>query len=61
MEPLDTSGEATPQESANELMAKSVLASPIDGDETTSGGAQESNPPIITYTDRIAILDEYFP
>lgn len=60
MEPLHTSGEATLQENTNELMAKSTLASPIDGDETTSGGAQESNPPIITYTSRITILDKYF-
>jgi len=49
MESLETLGEVP------------ALASLIDSEETYINSMVDRDPPTITYTDRIAILDKYFP
>jgi hypothetical protein len=61
MEPLETLREGTRQEGTVEVMARSAVASPTEGDEATIGGALESDLPTITHADGMAILNEYFP
>ena len=45
----------------SDVMARFALVSPIAVDETTVGGAVETDLPTITHADGMAILDEYFP
>jgi len=61
MEPLDTLREAICREGPNEVIVRSTLASLIEVNETTISRIVESDLPIISYTNGIAILDEYFP
>ena len=42
-------------------MVRSRVATTMEDDETTVGGAVEGNLPSITHADGITILDEYFP
>src|SRR5450432_1932570 len=61
MEPLETSREGTRRQGTDEVMARSAVVTPIEGDETTIGGALEGDLPTITYADGMTILDECFP
>ena len=59
IEPLKSSRDVPRREDTNRVIARPVLVSPIN--KTIIGGIVDSNLPTITYADRIAILDEYFP
>ena len=61
MEPLGTSREDTGRQGTDEVMVRSRVATTMEDDETTVGGAVEGNLPSITHADGITILDEYFP
>jgi hypothetical protein len=59
MELLETSRDAPYRENTDGIMARSALVSPVD--ETAVGRPVDSDLPMITHADGIAILDEYFP
>ena len=61
LEPLGTSREATGRQGTNEVMVRSGVATIIEDDETTVGGAVEEGLSSITHADGITILDKYFP
>jgi hypothetical protein len=61
MEPLETSREDTGRQGTDEVMVRSEVATTMEDDETTVGGAVEESLPSITHADGITILDEYFP
>jgi hypothetical protein len=61
MEPLETSREDTGQQGTDEVMVRSEVATIMEDDETTIGGAVEGSLPSITHANGITILDEYFP
>lgn len=61
IKPLETLRKGIYQESTVEVIARSAVASLTEGNKATISRVLESNLPTITYTDRIAILDKYFP
>jgi hypothetical protein len=61
MEPLGTSREDTGRQGTNEVMVRSGVATIIEDNKTTIGRVVEGDLPSITHTNRITILDKYFP
>jgi hypothetical protein len=61
MEPLETLREDTGRQGTNKVIVRSKVAIIIEDNETTIGRVVEGSLPLITYANKITILDKYFP